>query len=446
MAARSKDLPPMLATRRYAQWQSHFLRYIGTRTNGDALRKRILQGPYTPTTVIIPTVLATYDTPAVPKRTVVEIILTMSPENKAHYESEKKSIHLLLTEIGDEIYSTVDACKTAHDMWIAIERLQQGEYLNSQDVKTNLFLGVRKFTSHNGESMEFVTIVKQQHELDTVSYHALFDKLKQYQKEVNDIRAERIAKYSNPLILIAAASPHPDPYYQALKSHKPYPPASKQSSSTRSNTSTKFKGKEIAKPITPLSKKLCSATDWDTMFQLQGIGHFAKECKKSKRVKDSRYHKEKMLLCKQAEKGVPLQVEQSDWLADTDEEIDEQELEAYYSFMEKIQEVPTADLGNDTEPLEQDDSNVTPDSPDMCENDIQTDQNAKDKRAVLANLITNLKLDVDENKKIQKQLKKASTSLAHELKECKSILAETSRTLGESNSIRDSCLIALQNK
>ncbi|GJS81154.1 hypothetical protein Tco_0747695 [Tanacetum coccineum] len=69
-----------------------------------------------------------------------------------------------------------------------------------------------------------------------------------------------------------------------------------------------------------------------------------------------------------------------------------------------------------------------------------------DERVVLANLIANLKLDVDKNKKIQKQLKKANTSLAHELKECKSILAETSRTLGESNSIRDSCLIALQNK
>ncbi|GJX76866.1 hypothetical protein Tco_0323677 [Tanacetum coccineum] len=50
----------------------------------------------------------------------------------------------------------------------------------------------------------------------------------------------------------------------------------------------------------------------------------------------------------------------------------------------------------------QDDSNVTLDSPDMCDNDIQTDQNAKDERAALANLITNLKLDVDENKKIQK--------------------------------------------
>ncbi|GKA61506.1 RNA-directed DNA polymerase, eukaryota [Tanacetum coccineum] len=197
-------------------------------------------------------------------------------------------------------------------------------------------------------------------------------------------------------------------------------------------------------------------------FNCKEFDHYAKECRKPKWVKDSTYHKEKMLLCKQAEKGVQLQAEQSDWLADTDEEIDEQELEAHYSYMAKIQEVPNADSGTDSEPLEQQyesisntcavemvDSNVIPDSPDMCDNDIQDDQNdveCDDERVALANLIANLKLDVDENKKIQKQLKKANATLTQELTECKSILAETSRTLGESNSIRDSCLVALQNK
>nr|GEW22065.1 hypothetical protein [Tanacetum cinerariifolium] len=38
-------------------------------------------------------------------------------------------------------------------------------------------------------------------------------------------------------------------------------------------------------------------------FNCKEFGHFAKECRKPKRVKDSTYHKEKMLLCKQAEQG-----------------------------------------------------------------------------------------------------------------------------------------------
>ncbi|GJR01761.1 hypothetical protein Tco_0524745 [Tanacetum coccineum] len=50
--------------------------------------------------------------------------------------------------------------------------------------------------------------------------------------------------------------------------------------------------------------------------------------RKPKRVKDYTYHKENMLLYKQAKKCVPFQAEQADWLEDTGEEIDEQELEA----------------------------------------------------------------------------------------------------------------------
>ncbi|GKD14707.1 hypothetical protein Tco_1199114 [Tanacetum coccineum] len=67
MAAGSRDLPPMLATGQYAQWRSRFLRYIDTRPNGDALRKCILDGPYTPTAVIIPAVPVTDNSPAVPE-------------------------------------------------------------------------------------------------------------------------------------------------------------------------------------------------------------------------------------------------------------------------------------------------------------------------------------------------------------------------------------------
>ncbi|GJS15582.1 hypothetical protein Tco_0410054 [Tanacetum coccineum] len=179
------------------------------------------------------------------------------------------------------------------------------------------------------------------------------------------------------------------------------------------------------------------------------------ECRKPKRVKDYEYHKEKMMLCKQEARGVPLSEEQDEWLQDTDEELDEQELEAHYMYMTKIQEVLTTDSGptNDVEPLEKvqsDDDynvfsterqhseqlesindtyvvemvdiNVIPDSYDMCDNEGSANQNAKeleDKRVLLASLIANLKLDVDENKKSQNQLNKANTSLTQELDKIK---------------------------
>ncbi|GKD70106.1 reverse transcriptase domain-containing protein, partial [Tanacetum coccineum] len=173
-------------------------------------------------------------------------------------------------------------------------------------------------------------------------------------------------------------------------------------------------------------------------FNCKEYGHFAKECRKQKRVKDYSYHKEKMMLCKQEEKGVPLSAEQDEWLHDTDEEPDEQELEAHYMYMAKIQEVlhvtddnsgPTYDTKpleqvptdneynvfakdiqhfeqpesiNDTYVIETVDSNVIPDHSDMCNNEFEDDHNAndndEDERVELANLIANLKLDIDENK------------------------------------------------
>ncbi|GJR29186.1 retrovirus-related pol polyprotein from transposon TNT 1-94 [Tanacetum coccineum] len=93
-------------------------------------------------------------------------------------------------------------------------------------------------------------------------------------------------------------------------------------------------------------------------FNCKGYGHYAKECRKPKRVKDYAYHKEKMMMCKQAEHGIPLQVEQADWLEDTVEEIDEQELEAHYSYMAKIQYVSPEGTSSTGQPLEQVDQNA----------------------------------------------------------------------------------------
>ncbi|GKF19223.1 hypothetical protein Tco_0067861, partial [Tanacetum coccineum] len=177
----------------------------------------------------------------------------MSPENKEHYQSEKEAFHLLLTGIEDEIYSTVDACKMAYDIFYKM----MNEMIRNNLTVATMQVNVQFLQQLQPKWSRFMTIVKQNHDLDTISYHKLFDVLKQYKKEVNEIRVERIAKNANPLALVVAAQQYSDPYYQAPKSHKSYAPPSKQSSSTRSNASTKFKGKKIAKPITPPSESAC---------------------------------------------------------------------------------------------------------------------------------------------------------------------------------------------
>nr|GFA95622.1 hypothetical protein [Tanacetum cinerariifolium] len=78
----------------------------------------------------------------------------------------------------------------------------------------------------------------------------------------------------------------------------------------------------------------------NTRYESQRSGNVAgaKETVDLKRAKDASYHREKMLLCKQEEAIIQLNAEQADWKDDTDDESDDQELEAHYMYMAKIQQ------------------------------------------------------------------------------------------------------------
>ncbi|GJZ01286.1 retrovirus-related pol polyprotein from transposon TNT 1-94 [Tanacetum coccineum] len=502
MEAGSKDRPPMLAPGNYVQWKSRIKRYIDTKPNSELIHYCLQNPPYTYQWAEKTVPVAEGSSETTTER-YMENYKNVSQDIRDQLNAEAEAVQIILTGIDNDIYSTVDACLNACEMWKAIERLKQGESINVQDLETNLYWEFGKFTSRDGESLESYysrfykmmnELVRNQchvtnHQLKTVSYHKLYDILKQHQNEVNEIRAERLARTANPLALVAQQQP--------VYHHQNHPTQNTQYSSTRSQQSTRNRGKAIVTSSTPTyNPEPATVTEDDEMskekeidklmalislsatnvagarenvdtpvVQKSGIqcynckeyGHVSRECQKPKRVKDAAYHKEKMLLCKQEEAGVQLNAEQADWKDDTDDESEEQELEAHYMYMAQIQEVTPDPVDNsgpifDDEPMhkvqnnndnynvfvmenehpeqpessnhiylaEQGDTKITIDSLDICYDRAQDDQDETDdldqERDLLASLIQKLKCEIDDSKNRNKFLESSNKELVDKLK------------------------------
>ncbi|GKE71158.1 hypothetical protein Tco_1529230, partial [Tanacetum coccineum] len=70
--------------------------------------------------------------------TKLETYSTFSDEIKKKIDAEAEVVHIILTGIDNDIYSTMDAYLNDMEMWKAIERLMHGENINKKDVEPNL--------------------------------------------------------------------------------------------------------------------------------------------------------------------------------------------------------------------------------------------------------------------------------------------------------------------
>nr|GEW11444.1 hypothetical protein [Tanacetum cinerariifolium] len=201
MEADGKDRPPMLTPGNYVQWKSRIKRYIDTKPNHELIHYCLQNPPYKYK-------WADKDVPVTEgsSETTIERYMenykNVSQDIRDQLNAKVEAVQIILTGIDNNIYSTVDACPNACEMWKAIESLKQGESINVQDLETNLNqcdvtnhqVNVQFLLQLQPQWKGFVTLVKQSQELKTVSYHKLYDILKQHQNEVNKIRAERLAQ------------------------------------------------------------------------------------------------------------------------------------------------------------------------------------------------------------------------------------------------------------
>ncbi|GJT33148.1 hypothetical protein Tco_0923567 [Tanacetum coccineum] len=385
MEAGGKDRPPMLAPGNYVQWISIIKRYIDTKPNNERIHYYLQNPPYKFkwTEKTVPVAEGSSETTT---EGYMENYKNMSQDIRNQLDAEAEAIQIIITGIYDDIYSIIDACPNACEIWKAIERLKQGKAIVNSSTPT--YDQEPAMVADNDE-------MPKEKEIDKLMALISLSFKKIYKPINNNLR-------------------------------------------TSSNTS------RANQDNTPRINK---GTRYDYQRTINVVG--ARE--------NVAYHKEKMLLCKQEEAGVQLNAEQADWKDDTDDESEDQELEAHYMYMAHIQEVTPNPVDNsgpifDDEPMhkvqnnndnynvfamenehpeqpessndiyleEQGDTNITIDSLDICydrDKDDQDDTEDLDQEHdLLASLIEKLKCEIDDSKNRNKFLESSNKALVDKLK------------------------------
>ncbi|GJY49056.1 retrovirus-related pol polyprotein from transposon TNT 1-94 [Tanacetum coccineum] len=210
--AGSENRPPMLNKENYVPWSSHLLRYVKSRPNGKLIYNSIINDD------------------------------ELTKKELKQVEANDQAIQTILIGLPKNIYAAVDSCKTAQEIWLRVQQMMKGFDIRIQEKKARLFNEWERFTSTEEESIEsyyhhfsklmndfkrnkhflekiasnikfrnnlqpewsrHVTIIHKTKDLHTANYTQLYDFLKYNQKEVDDLRVERLAKIHDPLALMA---------------------------------------------------------------------------------------------------------------------------------------------------------------------------------------------------------------------------------------------------
>nr|GEX41407.1 hypothetical protein [Tanacetum cinerariifolium] len=130
-------------------------------------------------------------------------------------EADDQAIQTILLGLPEDIYAAIDSCETAQEIWFTSN---DGESIESyyhrflklmNDLKRNkhfpekIASNLMFLNNLQPEWSRHVTIVHQTKDLRTADYTQLYDFIKYNKKEVDELKAERLAKTQDPLALMA---------------------------------------------------------------------------------------------------------------------------------------------------------------------------------------------------------------------------------------------------
>nr|GEV82797.1 hypothetical protein [Tanacetum cinerariifolium] len=188
----------MLNKENYVPWSSRLLRYAKSRPNGKLIHNSIINGPYVRR--MIPEPGDTNRDVIVNETFHIQTNDELTEKELKQIEADDQSIQTILLGLSKDIYAAVDRESIEfyyHRFLKLMNDLKRNKHFPKK-IASNL-----KFLNNlQPEWNRHVTIIHQTKDLHTADYTQLYDFLKYNQKEVDELKAERLESLQDPLTLM----------------------------------------------------------------------------------------------------------------------------------------------------------------------------------------------------------------------------------------------------
>nr|GEX94889.1 putative reverse transcriptase domain, zinc finger, CCHC-type, aspartic peptidase domain protein [Tanacetum cinerariifolium] len=378
-AASSESRPPMLNKENYVPWSSRLLLYAKSRPNGKLIHNSILNGPYVRKMILELgdanreiTVTETFH---------LQIDDELPDKELKHIKANDQAIQTILLGLPEDIYAAVDSCEIAQEIWLRVQQMMKGSDIEIQEKKAKLFNEWEKFTFNEGESIEsyyhhflklmndlkrnkhfqekiasnlkflnnlhpewsrHVTIVHQTKDLHTADYTQLYDFLKYNQKEVDELKAERLAKTQDPLAFMANSN---NPYMVGGNGGNQFRQYAGHNAENTAGYNDVI-GNQIGNGnlVAAHAKGDAARQNGNQIrcYNCRGVGHYARNCTVRPKRKDAAYLQTQLLIAQKEEAGIQLQGEEYDLMAGAVDLDEIEEVNANCILMANLQQASTS--------------------------------------------------------------------------------------------------------
>ncbi|GJS00708.1 putative ribonuclease H-like domain-containing protein [Tanacetum coccineum] len=354
----------------------------------------------------------------------------MTQANKKQYVADVKVMNYLLQAIPNDIYNSVDARNDAKQMWERIRRLMYGSEVTKQQRHSRLMNEFENFAAKEGESLE--SVYERLSTLVNVMDHNDVRHIKSSQSHASPSYSHSPQQYY---------VTHPSSLVDYEEDHQGENQAAIHDGRVDIQTKNAGYGRNGKRNAGRQNKNQAAIAGNGQCYNCNAKGHYARDCLKPK-VRNAKYFREQMLLAMKDEVGGTLNDEENDFMLDhaygdeTLEELTEAisevnalQIDLISGMISKgVHEHTNHEQTNheqlktviNTSDDDQIDYNIIFDDPYVANNGgtDKHDSNAHDQSFNIESLVYNVQREVENQQRLNKELKKHKEMLQKELETC----------------------------